>query len=372
VSPAKRTEHDAVVLASSVLAAARGIRPWELPQSVLGRLRLALPPRFSEYMLFASPDVRRSGRYLLNVLIPSRHRHGPAWVPGPMRRLFFHETTIQHQPDQSGSFDSFPAEDWFFINGIVTDPGMAAWNAHYLARIFHRPFTIIQNATDGPVADLLECADEKAFGMNGEAADVAFPEVHRALKDGSKDRVVIIAHSQGTLIAAVILKLLRLIYERAGELISEDRRAEELAALRRAGVSLDPGDFRGVSTAELRRLEVYCFANCASEMRYVDPEAELPWIESLGNEHDLVARLGMLAPDRLAEGIAIDGPLWIRRGGWGHLLNHHYLWEIDRAHRGGPAPRPAATTAEPFEQIGGRAIAAPRLFGYVNGGQPPL
>jgi hypothetical protein len=58
---------------------------------------------------------------------------------------------------------------------------------------------------------------------------------------------------------------------------------------------------------------VYCFANCATVMRYVDPRRRLPRIESFGNEHDLVAGLGMLAPDPLGEAVAIDGPLWRRR-----------------------------------------------------------
>ena len=370
MSSAKRTEREVAELATTVADAAKGIPPWELPQSVLGRFRSAAPSPHSEYSMFTSRDVRRTAKYLADVLVPSFHRHAPSWVPPALRSVFFHQTTIERRPDQAGSYDSFPAEKWFFINGILTDPGMAAWNADYLAVIFHRPFTIIQNATDGPVSDLLECADEKAFGMNGEPVDVGFPEVHRALKDGTKDRVVIVAHSQGTLISAVMVRLLRLIYDRVGELLSAAEQAEELAALRRTGVTLDPDDFEDVTTAELERLEIYCFANCANEMRYVDHDAALPWIESLGNEHDLVARLGMLAPDRKAEEIAIDGPLWVHRGAWGHLLNAHYLRAIDLAQGGGSSPGPATATAKPYEQFGGAAATAPRLFAYINGGKP--
>jgi len=370
VSSAKQTVREVGALVSNVVDAGKGLLPWELPQSVLGRLRRAAPPPHSEYLMFVERDFGRSARYLSNVLVPTLQRAGPLWVPSALRRLFFHETTIQHSPDHLGSYDSFPVEHWFFINGILTDAGMAGWNAAYLARIFHRPFTIVQNATDGPLADLLECADEKAFGMNGEPADIAFPEIHRALKDPTKDRVVIIAHSQGTLITAVLLRLLRLVYARAGEVISEAKQAEELEALRRTGVTVDLDDFSDVTTDELRRLEIYCFANCASEMRYVDPGLALPWIESFGNEHDLVARLGMLAPDLKAENIAIDGPLWVRPGGWGHLLNHHYLRAIELAQGGGLTPGPTTTTADPFELYGGGEAHAPRLFTYVNGGQP--
>jgi len=272
MSSVKRTAHEVGALVSNVIDATNGLQPWELPQSVLGRVRRAAPPRYSEYAMFVERDVGRTARYLTNVLVPSLQRVGPSWVPSALRRVFFHETTIQRRPDHLGSYDSFPAEHWFFINGILTDSGMAGWNADYLARIFHRSFTIVQNATDGPLADLLECADEKAFGMNGEPADVAFPEIHRALKDPTKDRVIIIAHSQGTLIAAVLVRLLRLVYARTDEVISEAKQAEELDALRRTGVTLDPDDFEDVTSDELQRLEIYCFANCASEMRYVDPD----------------------------------------------------------------------------------------------------
>ncbi|HET6870359.1 MAG TPA: hypothetical protein VFH80_30885 [Solirubrobacteraceae bacterium] len=370
MSSAKWTDRKVAELAMIVAEAAKGIRPWELPRSVLGRLRSVANSPHSEYLMFTSRDVRRTVKYVADALIPSFHRHAPSWVPAGLRSVFFHQTTIVRWPDQAGRYDSFPAEEWFFINGILTNPGMAAWNANYLAAIFPRPLTIIQNATDGPIADLLECADEKAFGMNGEPVDVGFPEVYRALKDGTKDRVVIIAHSQGTLISAVMARLLRLVYDRVGELLSAAERADELAALRRTGVTLDPNDFADVTSAELDRLEIYCFANCASEMRYVDPTAGLPWIESLGNEHDLVARLGMLAPDRKNEQIAIDGPLWVHRGAWGHLLSAHYLRAIELAQGGGSSPGPATTTAEPYEQFGGAAAGAPRLFAYVNAGKP--
>jgi hypothetical protein len=368
MSSAKRTAYEAGALVSNVLDAAKGLQPWELPQSVLGRLRRAAPPRYSEYAMFVERDLGRTAMYLTSVLIPSLQRVGPSWVPSALRRVFFHETTIQRRPDHLGSYDSFPAEHWFFINGILTDSGMAGWNADYLARMFHRSFTIVQNATDGPLADLLECADEKAFGMNGEPADVAFPEIHRALKDPTKDRVIIIAHSQGTLIAAVLVRLLRLLYARKGDVISEAKQAEELDALRRTSVTLDLDDFEDVTRDELRRLEIYCFANCASEMRYVDPDLALPWIESFGNEHDLIARLGMLAPALAAENIAIDGPLWVRRGGWGHLLNH-CLRAIELAQGGGSIAGPKTTTPEPFELYGRGTAAAPRLFGYTNGGR---
>jgi hypothetical protein len=370
MSRARRSGAELVALAANVGDAVAGISPLGLPQSVLGRLRLALPYLHSEYAMFASGDVGRSARYLADVAIPSLNRRPPDWVPGPLRSVFFHETTIVRRPDHLGGHESFGDEQWFFINGILTDAGMAAWNADYLSALFHRPFTIIQNATDGPISDLIECADEKAFGMNGEPVDVGFPEIHRALKDPTKQRVVIIAHSQGTLIVAVILRLLRLLYERRGELLSPGAQSDELGALRRRGVTLDLDAFADVSAAELARLEVYCFANCASEMRYVDPDARLPWIESFGNELDLVARLGMLAPHASAQKIVIDGPSWVHRGAWGHLLNTHYLRHIDLAQGGAAHPGPVTGSADPYEPLTPGEASVPRLFAYINGGSP--
>jgi hypothetical protein len=370
MSSAKRPEREVAELALTVANAAMGIPPWQLPRSVLGQFRLAVPSRYSEYSMFTSVDVGRTARYVADVVVPSFHRRAPSWFPAGLRSVFFHQTTIEQRPDPAGSYDSFPAERWFFINGILTDAAMAAWNADYLAAIFHRPFTVIQNATDGAISDLLECGEEKAFGMNGEPVDVGFPVVHRALKDETKERVVIVAHSQGTLISAVMIRLLRLIYDRVSELLSAAEQAEELAALRSRGVTVDPGAFAPVTTVELERLEIYAFANCATEMRYLDHERALPWIESLGNEHDLVARLGMLVTGRKAREIAIDGPLWVHRGAWGHLLNAHYLHAINLVQGGGSAPGPATATARPYEQFGGAIAIAPRLFGYINGGKP--
>jgi hypothetical protein len=146
--------------------------------------------------------------------------------------------------------------------------------------------------------------------------------------------------------------------------------AAELAALQRTGVTLDPDDLADVTADELARLEIYCFANCASEMRYVDPARQLPWLESLGNEHDLVARLGMLAPHLAAERIAIDGPMWIRHDAWGHLLNAHYLRAIELA-QGGPGPGPATAGPAPYMQLAGAPAPAPRLYRYLNGGVAP-
>src|SRR5690242_10123316 len=113
MSSAKWTDHEVAELAMIVAEAAKGIPPWELPRSLLGRLRSAAASPHSEYLMFISRDVRRTAKYVADVLIPSFHRHAPKWVPAGLRSVFFHQTTIERWPDQPGRYASFPAEEWF-------------------------------------------------------------------------------------------------------------------------------------------------------------------------------------------------------------------------------------------------------------------
>jgi hypothetical protein len=104
-------------------------------------------------------------------------------------------------------------------------------------------------------------------------------------------------------------------------------------------------------------------------MKYIDANRRIPRIESFGNEHDLVARLGMLAPNPHKRHVEISGPRFRHDGAWGHLLNAHYLIDIDETHR--PRANAAATApgARPYVLITGTARAGtiPRLFSYLNG-----
>jgi len=342
--------------------------------SVAGWPHSWLPVRHSEYELAYGLDVARTARYLADVLIPSMPVYAPDWFPEPVAPLFFHPSRVDQHGDQYGDLTSNPREAWLFVNGILTDKDVAQVNADYLADLFHRPVKMLQNSTDGFVEDLAKCADEKTFRRIGEASTVSFPALYDALKDASKQRVVLIAHSQGTLISAVMLRLIELIYVPDGR--ARRRRpigAAARKAVRDAGVGLDMEDFEPLTTDELARLELYCFANCATQMRYVDAKRRIPWIESFGNQYDIVARLGVLAPAPRKRGIVIDGPRYERKRAWGHLLNRHYLRAIDHRQRTGNKLGPVDDTAEPFVLLDPAAWPdelQPRLFRYINGGEP--
>lgn len=369
----QRALEDLVGAAADALA----MRPPAWAMSVFGTPSSWVPSPHSEYGLAYSWRVLRAARYVADVAIPSLPMTAPAWFPEPLAPFFWHPSRVRQRPDHHESLTSHRHEAWLFVNGILTNAELADLNCAYLADLFHRPITLLENSTDGLVEDLVECARERSFGRNAEATERAFPAIYDAMKDPEKRRVVVIAHSQGTIIASAVLRLLKLLYR--GDRDQPACRDDPLAArdvVRGAGVQLDPADFEPLERGELAKLELYCFANCASTMRHVDAGAggPLPWIESFGNEFDLVARLGMLAPNPRKRGMAIDGPCYERKGAWGHLLNQHYLRAIDAAQREGHRRGPAGAGAAPYVLANAADYPdadRPRLFHYLNGGSPP-
>jgi hypothetical protein len=347
--------------------------PLEWPRSVVGGLSSMKPAPYSEYDLFWSGDVPRLARFLADTLIPSVPAKAPRWLRPPLSALLFHRS---HELKDAGEAPAqpFAGEEWLFINGILTNQDVARLNASYLVDLFHRPIKVLWNSTDGAEVDLLECTTEK-LGSTGEDVDSAFHPLLDAIANPDKQRVVLISHSQGTLITAVLLRLLAAVYAKTmtGRLghLSKLEREEICRRADEEGLTVDPRRLKPVTPEELAKLEVYCFANCASRMHYIDPERELPRIESYGNEHDLVARLGMLAPNAGERNIQIAGPRFVHTGAWGHLLNAHYLIDIDKAQRQRAENGDDLLDAAPYVVVEGTAAAGtvPQMFRYLAGGE---
>jgi hypothetical protein len=264
-----------------------------------------------------------------------------------------------------------PKERWLFINGICTDRRIALINAHMLTGMFRRPLTILYNATDGFALDLAESAVGKAWDAVTEAASRNLNALLGALVDPDVERVVLVSHSQGTIVAAVLLKVLEeLLADRRGvraravpPFVSPERHIARKVAGR---TKEKRGRHERLEPDDIGKLELYCFANCATSM---EPFVALgksprhaPWIESFGNEHDLVARLGLLAPPHGVGSARIAGDRYRRVGAWGHFLNAHYLVPMWR-----DAQTPSAPGLEPFHDNLNRT---PRLLGYLNGKKP--
>ena len=345
--------------------------PLDWPRSVLGNVSSMKRAPYSEYDLFWSGNLPRLARYLADILVPSVPGRAPAWLRAPLSTLFFHRS---HELKDAGRAPAqpFAGEQWFFINGILTNQDVARINASYLVDLFHRPITTLWNSTDGAGVDLIECASEK-LGATGEDVDSAFHPLLDAIASSQKERVVLISHSQGTLITAVLLRLIGGVYAHTmsgtrGVLSKSDREAIRRHAAAE-GLTINPRRLKPATPTELAKLEVYCFANCASQMKYIDPNLALPKIESYGNEHDLVARLGMLATHPHECDIEIAGPRFRHNGAWGHLLNAHYLIDIDNAQRQRSETGDCPAHTAPYVLIEGTAPAGttPHLFRYLDG-----
>jgi hypothetical protein len=366
------------------------IFPPMLVSSILGQpWDLRLPPRrWSEYSLLSPWKPLRALRYLLNTTVPSLPFQPPPLTPPLLDDYFFQPSVILQRPDHMGSYTSFPREAWFFINGIMTNSDVAQLNAAHLTDLFYRPMTVIQNATSSLWIDLAQCAIGKQWRQVTEPVVKAMPAIYAALKS-EKEKVVVVCHSQGTIIMATVLDLL---YRLTAQAVQSGRPPEgvegTMAAMAEAYApaefiyqsdeDLDLRDFAPLTEAELAKLEVYSFATCADVFVHYRPQRgarpPIPYIEHFGNERDIVARLGMLAPKANERGILIDGPRFMRDSAWGHLLSEHYLYPIQDVQRVGrkQGGRGGAAPFRLINRVRAGLPVTPRLYRYINGGGSDL
>ncbi len=316
----------------------------------------------SELGLVSGGSLWQALDELVQVTVPAIPLRPPSRL-FPGAGLLFRPCTVMTQRRKDGAPGPAPDEAWMFINGICTDKDVARINAEYLIDLFGRPVTILHDSTCGLIPDLIECAAGKGWGSLTAAGRLVLYPLAAALLNPDKRRVVLLCHSRGTIIAAAVLHALagalrpegapaasRTAEARAGEQLCREWRQRSrpmLRALRNPGVQealeLHGGHVRQPEPAQLtlerlRKLEVYAIANCASDMRYIVPASErqaaAPYIESLGNDNDLVARLGVLAARKGEGGVRIDGNRYRRPDAWGHLLNAHYLSPLEQDVKG--------------------------------------
>ncbi|OZG73024.1 hypothetical protein BTA51_13810 [Hahella sp. CCB-MM4] len=392
-----------------IVAAALKFFPPLYVQSIFGPVLSWLPPHEidSEFNIIDIWRPLRTVDYLVDVTVPARSHAPNRWLrtilPPVVQHFFWRPSNYFQQPDPFASDNSFANEQWFFINGVATNEAVAHINSTLLSKLFYRPFTVIHNATDSLVVDLLECAVGKTFKTDPnlskpqtmtEPTIKATIAILEALKDPQKDKVVVICHSQGTIITANVLRALRrallhidLLRQDPDSLPALDLQLiDELALeilLRGDLLQKTKKELDEYLTQIMSRMEVYTFANCADRMTYVaevknnkGEKVGLPYIENFANQFDLVARLGVLSPLKESDPslIKIDGPLFEKTGmsAWGHLLNQHYLFGIQDFLDGAPGQ-----VSNPYQAVHSSGSPAknsppklPRLYGYYNGGRP--
>ncbi len=334
---------------------------------------------------------------LAHILIPA-----VPWKPRdlsfPFSDVLFRPSVVFRYPPVADVTSPTPKERWFFINGICTDHSVVFLNAGYLHALFGRPLTVIHNFTRGAIPDLAACAVGKEWEQVTESAAVAFPPIYAALKNTTRERIILLGHSQGTILSAVVLALLEELYlpmqsRLAAQVVIRPERAVARKLAKRWGFertmrgpdkgrdaqcATSPPSFpwpdygqrqpEQITLEELRKLEIYCFANCASEMVPVKTRDQngvpTPWIESYGNEMDIVARLGVLANVKGLGSVSIAGDRYRRNAAWGHLLNAHYLYPMMESRKSGDP-------AGGLVPVNGNGASTPRLFAYLNKKSPP-
>jgi hypothetical protein len=270
------------------------------------------------------------------------------------------------------------------MNGVCADLAIAEINRYELSRFCGRPVQLLYNTTDGVLMDVLECVMGKTFDVVTESAAPNLEPLVDALCDEQVKRVIFVSHSQGTIIAAVLLKLLHDTLLRGRAPVPEigtDRVSDERHVAREMKQHPDKVDNKDARQSFLAalsklsaapasvidKLEMYCFANCATSMTpFISldyPKRRVPWIESYGNEYDVVARLGVLASSHGVGSARIEGDRYYRAGAWGHMLNAHYLAPMYEAILGKPDAPVWSTFPENLR-------LRPRLWDYRAGGIP--
>jgi hypothetical protein len=190
----------------------------------------------------------------------------------------------------------------FFLNGVVTDHWISQLNAEHLAAVFRRKIQILYKPTYGLDRDLRECIRGR-LKQKLRVATKLLGGLKREAEGKGKKRIVLIAHSEGTIIASHIM---------------------------------------GRLPAPLReRMEVYNFAFCADQF----PANACRLVEHIVNEGDLVPSLSIV-PKNYYD---VPGNIYRQPGKSGHLLSLHYLPDFRQGK---------------YRDVSGRL---PKLFQYIDG-----
>tara|TARA_Y100000992_G_C21211385_1_gene465630 strand:- start:34 stop:921 length:888 start_codon:yes stop_codon:yes gene_type:complete len=222
-----------------------------------------------------------------DLFIPKLPIHSPSWVPKFIKKILF-GSNCKYLPDSIKDEDKICI---IYINGIMSNRDVVEVNRGELKKIFNRPIDVIHNVTDSFIMDILECLIGKETNDLTEASTITLYTVSKKLLDININKVILICHSQGTIIVSKVLQSL-------------------------AKLGLDKEYY-------LKKLEIYAFANCASKMNYI--VHNYPYMEHFANEDDFVARLGCNCSDEMKKYISIDGNVFIKENKSGHMFNSHYI-----------------------------------------------
>jgi len=190
-------------------------------------------------------------------------------------------------------------EVWIQVNGVCTDRDVQSSLGKMIAEMFHREVLLFWNPTQGMLFDLIECMMGRTFNgmtyISDQLADVLESELTRP----EIKKIVLLAHSQGAIIASNAISVL---IER--------------------------------NVRDICKLEVYTFGSAAdsfketvSENPFNGEKYSVPYYGHFANDGDVIAKIGVLHwmfTKYEGSRYRYPGRLFISSQK-GHLLGEHYL-----------------------------------------------
>jgi len=92
-------------------------------------------------------------------------------------------------------------ERWIFVNGIGVDFEIAKLNASHIAELFQKTIKLIYKPTYGILYDLAETIGGRTFDIPSTTDTMIQDSLYKSLMNNEVDKVVLILHSQGSVIA---------------------------------------------------------------------------------------------------------------------------------------------------------------------------
>ncbi|KAL8854491.1 MAG: hypothetical protein Q9221_000762 [Calogaya cf. arnoldii] len=301
-------------------------------QTLLGLLQIVLLVLFIPAII-ALPGLVFLGVALLCILVLRLI----AWPTQGPRILY-------STPDSSTAptTDLHPHERWVFINGICTGSSGLQANIDRLSQLFGRQVLGIHNRSWGLFSDILECLLQRCLDYKTLDVRVACEIFKEYLMDEEVKKLVLVAHSQGGIIASMVV----------------DQMLMEL-----------PDDVMG-------KLEIYTFGSAASHFHNPptsSPKAtsssaqttSIPYIEHYANEKDMVPRWGVLYATCKFLNNRYAGNVFIRDKATGHMFVDHYLDPIFPIRKNRDLPKAAVNAKK--GQANGNGDANGQILTDGNG-----
>lgn len=245
-------------------------------------------------------------------------------------------------PTQIALHQHFSNERWFFLNGCCVSGHNLQNNVNVLSETFGRPVFGIHNRTYGVLGDLFECIMQRAFDLFTEETRVCYEYVKAYCTDPKVKKVVMIAHSQGCIMASQILDQLyvdlpadavaKLEVYTFGNAASHFN--NPLRHISETSTSIDSrdmheaGDSPTIVTSPDNKTATTPSPKKGPVISEYLPERVIPHIEHYCNSGDMVTRWGALFSAKSILSNRFCGHIFINEGASGHMLNQHYLSEM--------------------------------------------